>query len=174
MNRLEGKAWRFGDNLNTDLIMPGRYLALDIEEMSQHVFEPVRAGFAGLVTPGDIVVAGRNFGGGSSREAAPLAIQAAGIQAVIAMSFGRIFFRNCINVGLLPIECPEADSIEESQILRIEVASGSVEIVETGRVLAGIPIPDGVGEILACGGLENYLAARLSRSAGGEAAGSSR
>ncbi len=160
-----GKVWKFGDNVDTDVIVPGRYLIGDVTEIASHVMEDIRPGFAGLVTDGDIVVAGRNFGAGSSREMAPRAIHAAGIRAVVAVSFARIFFRNCINVGLPPVECAGAATIEEGQTVRADIAQGRVEVVETGDVHDAVPLPEEVGAILGAGGLEAYLAAKLRTGA---------
>ena len=154
---IEGKVWRFGDNLDTDVIVPGKYLIGTIEEIASHVMEGIRPGFADLVGAGDVIVGGRNFGTGSSREVAPQAIQAAGIAAVVAESFARIFFRNCINVGLVPVECKTAGSIEEGQTVQIDTETGEVTVVETGAKHEAIALPAEIGRILAAGGLEPLL-----------------
>ena len=107
---IEGRVWRFGDNIDTDVIVPGKYLVHDLPKIAQHVMEGIRPGFAQECGAGDIIVGGTNFGTGSSREMAPLGLQAAGISAIVARSFARIFFRNCINVGLAPVECEDADA----------------------------------------------------------------
>ncbi len=164
MTAIEGRAWKFGDNIDTDVILPGKYLVGDLDDVARYVMDGVRPGFADLVTPGDVIVAGRNFGTGSSREMAPLAIQAAGIKAVVAESFARIFFRNCINVGLPPIECPEAALIEEGKVVRVDVENGTVEVVDTGVVYQGVALPEEIGAILRVGGMENYLRKRLEAS----------
>ncbi|MBU2617622.1 MAG: 3-isopropylmalate dehydratase small subunit, partial [Euryarchaeota archaeon] len=113
-----GNVWKFGDDVNTDAIIPGRYLTInDPKELAKHVFEGVLPEFAQQVQPGDIIVAGRNFGCGSSREHAPLALKGAGISCIIAKSFARIFFRNAINVGLPVLECDKIDQIERGDAL---------------------------------------------------------
>lgn len=163
---LEGPVWKFGDNVDTDSIVPGKYLVHDLPEIAKHVLEGVRPEFASECAPGDIVVAGRNFGTGSSREMAPRGIQAAGITAIVAESFARIFFRNCINVGLAPIECADAGVIEEGQRVSIDVIHGTVTVLDTGRQLDAVALPDTIAEILHAGGMENYLADKF---AGGSA-----
>ena len=159
---LEGNVWKFGDNVDTDAIVPGRYLLYDLPEIAGHVLEDLRPDFAAGCAPGDIIVGGRNFGTGSSREMAPRGIQAAGVTAVIAQSFARIFFRNCVNVGLAPVECAEADVIEEGQRVSIDVVQGVVTVLDTGRRLDAVALPDTIAEILLAGGMEDYLAMKLS------------
>lgn len=166
MNAIEGRVWKFGDNVDTDVMVPGRYLIGDLADIAGHVMEGVRPGFADLVESGDIIVAGRNFGTGSSREMAPRAIQATGITAVVAQSFARIFFRNCINVGLPPIECVTADSIEEGQRVRVELGRGEILVIETGAVHEAVPLPAEVRAILSAGGLEPFLEEQLERGRG--------
>jgi len=159
---IEGKAWKFGDNVDTDVIIPGKFLILPATEAAQHVMAGIRPGFADEVDDGDVVVGGKNFGTGSSRESAPRAIKDAGIRAIVAQSFARIFFRNCINVGLAPVECARATEIEEGQTVRVDVDSGTVEIVETGEVLDAVSLPPEVGAILKAGGLEPMLKERFA------------
>lgn len=161
MSAIEGKAWKFGDDVDTDVIVPGKYLIGDVDEVAAHVMEGTRPGFAELVAEGDIIVAGSNFGTGSSREMAPRALQAAGIRAIVAESFARIFFRNCINLGLAPVECDSAASIEEGQTVRVDLERGEVLVVDTGMTHRAVPLPDEVGAILEAGGLEGYLRTRL-------------
>lgn len=160
---IEGRAWKFGDNIDTDVIVPGKYLIGDLADIASHVMEGTRPGFAGEVSRGDVIVGGRNFGTGSSREMAPRAIQASGIDAVVAVSFARIFFRNCINVGLTPVECAEAETIEEGQTVRIDVENGEVHVMETGARYSAVALPPEVSAILESGGLEAHLKARFSR-----------
>jgi len=159
---IDGKVWVFGDNIDTDVIVPGKYLVHDLPEIAKHVMDGIRPGFATEVSVGDVIVGGTNFGTGSSREMAPRGLQAAGIRAVIAKSFARIFFRNCINVGLAPVECAEADAIEEGKRVSIDVAAGTVTILDTGRVLDAVALPAEIGEILGAGGMENFLAAKFA------------
>ena len=154
---LGGQVWKFGDNVDTDVIVPGRYLMFDLPQIAEHVMEGIRPGFAEECEPGDIIVAGRNFGTGSSREMAPRAIQAAGITAVVAQSFARIFFRNCINVGLAPVECPAADTIEEGQQISVDLQRGRVTVLDTGEEHVAVALPDEIAVILDAGGMERYL-----------------
>jgi 3-isopropylmalate/(R)-2-methylmalate dehydratase small subunit len=157
MTVIEGNVWRFGDNVDTDVIVPGKYLIGELPEIASHVMEGIRPGFAELVTAGDVIVGGRNFGTGSSREMAPRAIQAAGIAAIVAESFARIFFRNCINVGLVPIECPTTGDIDEGQRVRIDTIAGEVVVLETGAIHEALGLPPEIGAILEAGGLEPLL-----------------
>jgi len=159
---IEGRVWAFGDNIDTDVIVPGKYLLHDLPEIAKHVMDGIRPGFAAEVTAGDVIVGGSNFGTGSSREMAPRGLQAAGISAIIATSFARIFFRNCINVGLAPVECAESGLIEEGQTVSIDLAAGKVTIRETGRELDAVALPPEIGAILGAGGMENYLAAKFA------------
>lgn len=158
---IEGKVWTFGDNIDTDVIVPGKYLLFDLPEIAKHVMDGIRPGFAAEVSNGDVIVGGSNFGTGSSREMAPRGLQAAGISAIIATSFARIFFRNCINVGLAPVECAESGIIEEGQRVSINLAAGKVTILDTGQELDAVALPPEIGEILGAGGMENYLAAKF-------------
>jgi 3-isopropylmalate/(R)-2-methylmalate dehydratase small subunit len=158
---IEGRAWKFGDDVDTDVIIPGKYLILPAEEAAEHVMAGIRPGFAGEVSMGDVIVAGRNFGTGSSRESAPRAIKDAGIAAIVARSFARIFFRNCINVGLAPVECTRADEIEEGMSVRVDVDHGRVTIVDSGETFDAVPLPDEIGAILRAGGLVPMLQERF-------------
>lgn len=160
---IEGRVWRFGDDVDTDAIVPGKYLILSMPEIAAHAMEGVMPDFAELVRPGDVIVAGRNFGNGSSREVAARAILLLGVRAVIAESFARIFFRNCVNVGLAPIECPEAGLIEKGQRVRIDLVAGRVDIVETGKRLEAVPLPAEINAIVESGGLEGFLRHRAGR-----------
>ena len=164
MNALQGRVWKFGDDVDTDLIIPGRFLILEPAEIALHVMEGVRPGFAELVREGDIVVAGENFGSGSSREMAPRALRKVGIVAVVAKSFSRIFFRNSVNVGLAPVECPDASVIEEGQSIRIDFDLGEVLIVETGKRLMAGSLPPELAAIMEAGGMVEFLRTRVSGS----------
>ncbi|MDX2378662.1 MAG: 3-isopropylmalate dehydratase [Acidimicrobiia bacterium] len=161
MSTIEGKVWKFGDHVDTDVIVPGKYLVHDLAQIAEHVMEGIRPDFAKQIASGDIVVGGSNFGTGSSREMAPRGLQAAGADAIIARSFARIFFRNCINVGLPPVECADADLIEEGQRVSIDVAAGKITVLDTGRELDAVALPDEISAILNAGGMENYLAAKF-------------
>lgn len=158
MNNLYGKVFRFGENINTDYIISGKYKfkTLDMKELSQHVMEDIRPDFYKEVEKGDFIVAGENFGCGSSREQAPLVIQAAGIGAVLAQSFARIFFRNAINVGLPVIECDTSD-IKEGDELKIDLEGGWVYNVTRDEKIPSVPLPPVMVRILHDGGLAEHL-----------------
>jgi 3-isopropylmalate/(R)-2-methylmalate dehydratase small subunit len=157
---LRGRAFTFGDNLDTDSIVPGKYLKLTSEESAPHVMEGVRPGFATLIQAGDMVVGGRNFGCGSSRETAPGALRKAGISAVIATSYARIFFRNSINLGLPVLTCARAGEISEGDALTVDMAAGSIRNETTGADLPLDPLPPHILEILDAGGLVPWLEVR--------------
>ncbi len=148
-------AWKFGNNIDTDAIIPGRFLTIyDPKELARHVFEGTRDEFSKNVKEGDIIVAGRNFGCGSSREHAPLALIGAGVKVVAAQSFARIFFRNAINVGLMPIVCNDADQIADGVNLKLNVKAG---YLEAGGKRYGIePVPEFMQGIVKAGGLVEY------------------
>lgn len=156
---LTNRAWVFGDNIDTDQILPSQYLMLSsLEMMKQHTFAPLGRDFAELVNAGDIIVGGVNFGCGSSREQAPQVLQACGVQAVVAKSFARIFFRNSINLGLFLIELPEADEIHDGQQLTLDIHEGILTNNSSGKHYRFDP-PTGLPrQILDEGGLLNYLA----------------
>lgn len=154
-----GKAWKFGENLNTDEIIPARYnLTIEEKELAKNVFCEIKPDFAKKVQPGDVVVAGNNFGCGSSREHAPVAIKGSGAVCVIAGSYARIFFRNAINIGLPILECPEAAAeIEEGDQVEVDLASGKIEDHTRGTAYQARPLPDFVLKIVAAGGIVNFL-----------------
>lgn len=157
--KLEGKIWKFGDDLDTDAIIPARYLnTWDPQELSAHCMEDIDPAFRGKISPGDIIVAGKNFGCGSSREHAPVAIKASGISCVIAGSFARIFYRNAINTGLPIIECPEgAEKIKEGDSVSVDTGAGVVKNLTTGHQYPTVPFPEFMGELIAAGGLMEYV-----------------
>lgn len=165
---LEGNAWRYGKNVDTDVIIPARYLtATAPEDLGAHCLEDLDPDFVSRVRPGDMIVAEENFGSGSSREHAPLAIRGCGVSCVIASSFARIFYRNAINVGLPILECPEAvRDISTGDRLRVDLAAGTVENLATGNIFHAEPFPDFMREIISLGGLVEYVRGRL-RSGGG-------
>jgi len=158
LRNLYGKVYRFGDNINTDYIISGKYKfkTLDMNELSKHVMEDIRPGFYKEVEKGDFMVAGENFGCGSSREQAPLVIQAAGIGAVLAQSFARIFFRNAINVGLPVVECDTSD-IDEDDELKVDLEEGWVYNVTKDKRIPSTPLPPIMVRILNDGGLAEHL-----------------
>ncbi|HXF69178.1 MAG TPA: 3-isopropylmalate dehydratase small subunit [Thermoflexus sp.] len=161
--RFQGHAWVFGDNIDTDVIIPGRYLnTTDPKELAAHCMEGVDPEFPRKVRPGDIVVAGRNFGSGSSREHAPISLKAAGVSCVIAKSFARIFFRNAINIGLPVLECPEAvEAVQPGDELEVRLDTGEIRHLRTGQVFRAKPYPPFMLELIRAGGLIPYTRARL-------------
>jgi 3-isopropylmalate/(R)-2-methylmalate dehydratase small subunit len=162
---LAGRAWKFEDDVDTDAIIPGRYLVInDPEDLAKHVFEGVRPEFARQVVVGDFVVAGRNFGCGSSREHAPLGLKGSGVRAVVAESFARIFFRNAINIGLPLFVSAEADSIRDGDEIEIDAVEGIIYNRSTGETYRTTPLPPFLQEIVATGGLVEYTK-RMVRSA---------
>ncbi len=159
----KGRAFKFGDDINTDEIIPARYLnTSDPKELAKHVMEDADPEFPKKVKPGDIIVAGKNFGCGSSREHAPIAIKAAGVSAVIAKSFARIFYRNAINIGLPIFESPEAvEGIEEGDIVEINPETGVIKNVTKGTEFKATPIPEDIRQIMEAGGLMEYAKKKL-------------
>ena len=158
MEQFKGKVWVLGDDIDTDIIIPTEYLALPtVEDMKQYGFSPLRPELAGQIGEGDIIVAGSNFGCGSSREQAPGVLKALGVKAVIAKSFARIFFRNAINIGLPIIECPEAaKAIEAGDEVEIDFDSGKIYDRTKGTEFQGQPFPEFMQKLIAAGGLVKY------------------
>ena len=155
---LKGSAWKFGDDISTDHIAPGRYFHLrsNLPELAEHVLEDADAEFAGKVKAGDFVVGGNNFGLGSSREHAPTIIKVAGVSAVLAKSFARIFFRNAINVGLPALIC-DTDKIDQGDELNVDLTSGTIENRTKGTVIEFTPLPAVMVKILQDGGLAEHV-----------------
>lgn len=158
-----GRAWRYGDHVDTDVIIPARYLtSTDDKELACHALEDLDPRFAEEVQPGDVVVAGDNFGCGSSREHAATCLKAAGVSAVVASSFARIFFRNAINTGLVIVTCPEAvAATEEGDEVRVDVASGSVHNVTKDLTFRTEQLPSFVMDIVSAGGLVLWVRSRV-------------
>ena len=154
-----GRAWKFGDDINTDYIIAGKYkLSItDLDELSKHTMEAIMPDFAEKVQKGDFVVAGRNFGCGSSREQAPLVLKRLGVAAVIAKSFARIFYRNAINIGLPAVECADTDEIDTGDLLEVDLAQGTVKNISKRKVYMIKPLPPELWKILSEGGLVNYV-----------------
>ncbi|ADN35841.1 3-isopropylmalate dehydratase, small subunit [Methanolacinia petrolearia DSM 11571] len=149
------RIWKFGDDIDTDAIIPGRFLTIyDPKELASHAFEGTRDEFPKEAKQGDVIVGGRNFGCGSSREHAPIALKGAGIEMVVAKSFARIFYRNCINTGLLPVVCPEADKISEDDTITPRLDEGYIEV--SGKKFATEPVPEFLSKIIEAGGLVEY------------------
>ena len=153
------KVWRYGDHVDTDVIIPARYLNIaDFEELAEYAMEDIDLNFAPNVQKGDIIVAGRNFGCGSSREHAPMVLKVRGVQCIIADSFARIFYRNAINIGLPALEIgKEVEKIEAGDELEVNLAKGEIKIVNKGIVINTKPLPEFVQKIADCGGLINYV-----------------
>ena len=161
---LKGKVWKYGANVDTDAIIPARYLNLStVEELAQHCMEDIDTAFAQEVQPGDIVVATTNFGCGSSREHAPLAIKEAGVSCVIAETFARIFYRNAINLGLPILECAEAvDASEAGDELEVDLEAGTIRNLTKGSEFKAKPYPEFMLELMRAGGLIEYTRRRLA------------
>ena len=161
--KLTGTVWKYGDNVDTDVIIPARYLNVStLEELAQHCMEDIDTSFADAVQSGDIIVGGENFGCGSSREHAPLAIKGAGVSCVVAKSFARIFYRNAINIGLPILECPEAvEETGKGDRLVVDLRAGTIANERTGRTYQTSPFPDFIMEIVQAGGLVPYTRERL-------------
>ena len=157
--RASGKAFKYGDNINTDVIIPARYLnSSDPAELAEHCMEDIDPDFTDRVRPGDIIVAEKNFGCGSSREHAPIAIRAAGVSCVIAETFARIFYRNAINIGLPIIECPEASrGIEAGDAVEVDFDSGVIYNRTKGTSFQGQAFPEFMRKIISAGGLIPYI-----------------
>ena len=156
---MKGKAWKFGSDINTDEIIPARYLnTSDPAELARHCMEDADPAFLQKMIPGDLVVAEDNFGCGSSREHAPIALKAAGVSCVVANSFARIFFRNSINIGLPIIECPEAVAgTQEGDVIKVDLAAGVVRNETRGAQWRIAPLPEEMQKIIAAGGLMNFV-----------------
>ncbi len=160
--KASGKVFKYGDNVDTDVIIPARYLNTpDMQELAKHCMEDIDASFAKRVKAGDIMVAGKNFGCGSSREHAPASIKAAGVACVIAATFARIFYRNALNIGLPILECPEAaESIEAGHEVDVDFETGAITDRDTGKTFRAEPFPPFMQELIAAGGLGAYMSKR--------------
>ena len=166
--KLKGKVFKYGADVNTDVIIPARYLNVsDPDELAKHCMEDIDGEFLKKVKPGDIIMATTNFGCGSSREHAPLAIKAAGVSCVIAESFARIFFRNAINIGLPLLECAEAvKNTDAGDILEVDLAKGKIRNITKGKTFTAKPYPEFMAELIAAGGLIEYTKERLAQARG--------
>jgi len=159
MEKIQGKCWKFGDNIDTDLIIPARYLnTSDPAELAKHCMEDADPSFVKKMAAGDIIVGGKNFGCGSSREHAPISIKAAGISCVVAQSFARIFYRNAFNMGLLIIECEDAaKESNEGDSLEININAGEIIKKSSGKTYKAQPIPPFMQQLLKDGGLISHI-----------------
>jgi 3-isopropylmalate/(R)-2-methylmalate dehydratase small subunit len=165
---IKGKIWKFKNNIDTDVIIPARYLnTSDPKELALHCMEDYDSEFVKKMNQGDIIVAGRNFGCGSSREHAPIALKSAGISCIIAQSFARIFFRNAINIGLLIFESEEiADQCSEGDLIKVDTAKGLIENINKNRAYKLKPLPDFIQNIISLGGLREYVKEEVRRREG--------
>lgn len=156
--KVSGKSYKYGDNVDTDVIIPARYLNTpDAKELAKHCMEDIDASFASTVKPGEIMVAGKNFGCGSSREHAPLAIKTCGIACVIAATFARIFYRNALNIGLPILECAEAAAeIQANDVVSVDFDTGIITDETTGKTYQAEPFPPFMQDLIAAGGLAAY------------------
>ncbi len=163
---LKGKVHKYGANVDTDVIIPARHLSLsEPKDLAKHCMEDIDADFIKKVKPGDIIVAGANFGCGSSREHAPLAIKAAGISCVIASSFARIFYRNALNIGLPILECEEAvKETDAGDILEVDLATGEIKNLTRNKCFTAKPYPPFMLELISSGGLIEYTKRKLQRA----------
>jgi len=163
MDTITGKVWKFGDNIDTDLIIAARYLnSSDPHKLAEHVMEDADPEFVKKLNPGDIIVAGENFGCGSSREHAPIALKAAGVAAVVAKSFARIFYRNAFNMGLPIFELKECGMIDEGDLIKIDMQNGKIEDIDKKSTYTFTPIPPFMQELLSSGGLMNYAKEKMT------------
>ena len=160
---IKGRAHKYGSNIDTDAIIPARYLnTTDSAELAGHCLEDLDPDFVSRVKPGDVIVGEDNFGCGSSREHAPICIKAAGVSCVVANSFARIFYRNSLNIGLPILECPEAVAgISAGDEVEIDLATGRISNLTTGRIYSAKPFPEFMRRLIEMGGLVNYARARL-------------
>lgn len=156
---MKGKIWKFGNNIDTDLIIPARYLnTSDPKELAEHAMEDADPTWISKMQKGDFIVAGENFGCGSSREHAPIALKAAGVSAVIARSFARIFYRNAVNIGLPILECQEAaDEIKQGDKIEVNLAKGEIKNLSSKMIYNAQPFPAFMQKLIKAGGLINYL-----------------
>ena len=161
--KIRGRAHKYGSNVDTDVIIPARYLSIsDAMELAKHCMEDIDPGFRQRVRPGDFIVAAANFGSGSSREHAPLAIKASGISCVVAQSFARIFYRNAVNIGLPILECAQAvENTDSGDELEVELATGRIKNITRGREFSAKPYPDFMLNLIQAGGLVEYTRRRI-------------
>ncbi len=166
MQTMQSRVWKFGKDIDTDLIIAARYLSTsDPKELAKHVMEDADADFVNKIKDGDIIVAGENFGCGSSREHAPIALKAAGIAAVIAPTFARIFYRNAFNMGLPIFELQDADEIKEGDVLSIDAQDGKIINKTTNKIYLFKPIPKFMQQLISSGGLINFAKDELQTEA---------
>jgi len=162
---LQGKVWKFGDNIDTDLIIAARYLnTSEPSELAKHIMEDADPEFLNKMSEGDIIVAGENFGCGSSREHAPIALKSAGISAIIAPTFARIFYRNAFNMGLPIFELAEANEINEGDTVKVDMAKGEIINITQGKTYKFTPIPEFMQKLVDAGGLIEFAKQEIANS----------
>lgn len=161
--KIQGNVWKFGNHVDTDIIIPARYLNVsDAETLAQHCFADTHPDFKNTIKPGDIIVAGKNFGCGSSREHAPIALKAAGISCIIAESFARIFYRNALNIGLPIIESPEASAeLQQGDKVWVDLEKGEIGVDASGKVYQTKPIPEFMRTLIDRGGLVGHIREKM-------------
>jgi len=169
MSAQPGRVWKFGDDIDTDVLAPGLYMKHPIAELARHCLELVDPRFAAEVQPGDIVVGGRNFGMGSSREQAAEALKILGVAAVLAQSFAGIFYRNALNLGLLALVCPEATTLKPGTRISVDPIAGTVTDHDSGATFACEPLPQHLLEMVRDGGLMPHLQKKFAARSGMEA-----
>lgn len=167
MSEMTGKAIKFGDNINTDIISPPQYMELSIEEASKYSMSAVRPNFYEEVREQNILVAGNNLGSGSSRETSPLTLKYLGVQVIIAKFFARIFYRNCINVGIAAVECADTDRIDDGDELAVDIAAGTIRNLTKGEEYTCTKIPAHLMNLINEGGLVPHLKNRFSAAENG-------
>jgi len=158
---IRGRVWKYEDNINTDIISPGQFMSLSIEKQAEHAMEAIDPEFSKKVRPGDIIVAGNNFGSGSSRETAPLVLKHLGVGAIVCNFFARIFYRNAINIGLPVVEIGDTSTIEEGDEIEIYLLEGKVKNLTRGNEFTSTKLPEHLIDMVSAGGLEAYLAKRM-------------
>lgn len=156
-HEMEGRAHKYGDNINTDIISPPAYMELSIKEAAAYAMYPVDMEFAAKFRSGDILVAGRNFGSGSSRETAPLCLKECGVTVILAKSFARIFYRNAINLGILAVECQETDQIEDGDVIRVALEEGVIWNITRNETYLSAKMPEHILRLVKAGGLIPYI-----------------
>lgn len=163
MQKIIGRVWKYGDNINTDIISPPAYMELSVKEAAKYAMSTVDTEFAKACQAGDIFVAEHNLGSGSSRETSPLTLYELGIRTIIAKDYARIFYRNCINVGILAIECADTDKISKFDELEIDCTAGVIRNITRGESYNCDKIPEHIMGLVNCGGMVNYLEAKLKK-----------
>jgi 3-isopropylmalate dehydratase small subunit len=164
---IKGRVWKYGDNINTDIISPGQYMSLSIEKQAKHAMEAIDSDFSKKVKPGDILVVGDNFGSGSSRETAQMVLKELGVGAIVGNFFARIFFRNSINTGLPVVEAGDTSSIDEGDVIEIHLIDGIIKNITKGFEIKATKLPEHLVEMVNAGGLVPYLSEKMGITKGG-------